>query len=46
MKCYLLSEPKDRGYSKCMLVLLLNKDMFWISEQRIVDQANTIHRDS
>ena len=45
MECYLLSEPKDRGYSKCMLVLWLNKNMFWVSERRIVDQANTIRRD-
>ena len=44
MKCYLLSEPKIRDYRKHMLDLWLNKDMFWISEQRLVDQANTTHR--
>ena len=44
MKCYLLSEPKIRDYRKRMLDLWLNKDMFWISEQRLVDQANTTHR--
>ena len=46
MECYLLSEPKIRGYRKRMLSLWLQKGMFWISEQRLVDQANTIHRDS
>ena len=29
-----------------MLSLRLNKGTFWVSEQRLVDQANTIHRDS
>ena len=43
MKCYLLSEPK-RGYRKHMLSLWLKKGMFWVSEQRLVDQANTICR--
>ena len=42
MECYLLSEPKIRGYRKCMLSLWLQKCMFWVSEQRLVDQANTI----
>ena len=42
--CYLLSKPKDRGYRTCMLSLWLNKGMFWLSEQRLVDQASTIHR--
>ena len=46
MECYLLSEPKIRGHRKCMLSLWLQKDMFWVSEQRLVDQANTIHRNS
>ena len=46
MECYLLSEPKIRGYRKCMLSLWLEKGMFWISEQRLVDQANTISRNS
>ena len=40
MACYLLSEPKIRGYRKRMLSLWLQKGMFWISEQRLVDQAN------
>ena len=29
MECYLLSEPKIRGYRKRMLSLLLQKGMFW-----------------
>ena len=37
MECYLLSEPKIRGYRKRMLSLWLQKDMFWVSEQRLVD---------
>ena len=46
MECYLLSEPKIRGYRKRMLSLWLRKGMFWVSEQRLVDQANTIRRNS
>ena len=46
MKCYLLSEPKIRWYRKHMLSLWLQKGMFWVSEQRLVDQANTIRRNS
>ena len=46
MKCYLLSEPKIRGYKKHMLTLWQQKGMFWVSEQRLVDQANTIRRNS
>ena len=46
MECYLLSEPKIRGYTKCMLSLWLQKDMFWVSEQRLVDLANAINRNS
>ena len=46
MECYLSSEPKIRGYTKCMLSLWLQKDMFWVSEQRLVDLANAIHRNS
>ena len=34
MQCYLLSEPKIRGYRKRMLSLWLQKGMFWVSEQR------------
>ena len=46
MECYLLSEPKIRGYRKHMLSLWLQKGMSWVSEQRLVDQANSIHRNS
>ena len=46
MECYLLSEPNVGGYRKCMLSLWLSEGMFWVSEQRLVDQANTIHRNS
>ena len=46
MECYLLSEPKIRGYRKPMLSLSRQKGMFWVSQQRLVDQANTIRRNS
>ena len=46
MECYLLNEPKIRGYRKCMLSLWRQKGMFWLSKQRLVDQANTIRRNS
>ena len=46
MECYLLSEPKIRGYRKRMLSLWQQKGMFWVLEQRLVDQANTIRRNS
>ena len=46
MECYLLSEPKIRGYRKRMLSLWQQKGMFWVSEQRLVDQANTIRRNN
>ena len=42
----MLSEPKIRGYRKRMLSLWLQIDMFRVSEQRLVDEANTIHRNS
>ena len=46
MECYLLSEPKIRGNRKCILSLWLQKGIFWVSKQRLVDQANTIWRNS
>ena len=46
IECYLLSKPKNRGYRKQMLSLWLQKFMFWLSEQRLVDLANIIHRNS
>ena len=46
MKCYLLNEPKIRGYRKRILSLWQQKGMFWVSEKRLVDHANAISRDS
>ena len=46
VECYLSSEPEIKGYKKHMLSLWLQKGMFWVSEQRLVDQANTICRNS
>ena len=46
MECYLLSKPKIRGYIKRMLSLWQQKGMFWVSEQRLFDQANTVCRSS
>ena len=46
MECYLLTEPMTRGYRKCMMSLWLQKGMFWVPEQRLVDQGNAIHRNS
>ena len=46
MECYLLSEPNIRRYRKRMLSLWQQKGIFWVSEQRLVDLANTIRRNS
>ena len=46
MECYLLSKPKIRGYRKCMLSLWVQKGIFWVSGQRLVDQENTTRRNS
>ena len=46
MECYLLREPMIRGYRKRMRSLWQQKGMFWVSEQRLVDQANAIRRNS
>ena len=46
MECYLLSESKIREYRGRMLSLWMQKSMFWVSEQRLVDPANTISRNS
>ena len=46
MECCLLSEPKIRGHRKHMLSLWLQKGLFWVLEQRLVDQVNTIRRNS
>ena len=42
MECYLLSEPKIGGYRKRMLSLWLQKGMFWVSEQRLVDRQTLL----
>ena len=41
-----MSEPKIRGYRKRKLSLWLQKGMFWVSEQRLANQANTICKNS
>ena len=46
MEPYFLSEPKSRGYRKHIRSLWLQKGTFLVSEQRLVDQANTICRNS
>ena len=46
MECYLLSEPKIRRFRKRMWSLWLQKGMLWVSEQRLLDQANTIFGNS
>ena len=46
MECYLLGEPNIRGFRKRMLSLWVQKGMFWVSEQRLVGQANIIRRNS
>ena len=46
MECYLLSEPKIRGKRKRMLIFWVQNGMFWVSQQRLVDQENTIRRNS
>ena len=46
LECYLLREPKIRGYRKLKLSLWQQKGMLSVSEKRLVDQANTICRNS
>ena len=46
MKYYLLIEPEIRGNRKRMLSLWLQMGMLQVSEQRLVNQANTIRRNS
>ena len=43
MECYLLSEPKIRGYRKPMLSLWLQKDIFWAS--RLQNQIKELRKD-
>ena len=46
MEYYLLSKPNIRGYRKRMLSLWLQKGMFSVSAQRLVDLANTIRENN
>ena len=46
MESCLLSEPKIKGYRKSMLSLWLQKGMFWVLEQRLLNQTNTISKNS
>ena len=46
MEYYLLSEPRIRGYRKCMLSFWQQKGVLRVSDQRLVNQANTIRRNS
>ena len=46
MECDLLIELKIRACKIRMLSLWLQKGMFWVSEQRLVDPTNTIRRNS
>ena len=41
-----MNEPKIRGYRKRILSVWLQKSIFWVSDQRLVDQANTIRWNS
>ena len=41
-----MSKSKVRGYRNRVLRLWLQKVIFWVSEQRLVDQANTLRRNS
>ena len=38
--------PRLEGIESVMLSLWLQKGMFWVSEQRLADQTNTICRNS
>ena len=46
MENHLFSEPKVRGYGKHILSLWLDKGIFWVSEQKLVDQENATRRSS
>ena len=35
-----------RGYRKHILNLWLNKCTFWVSQEKLVDEANIIHKNS
>ena len=42
IKCYFESLPSRKGYRKRMLAAWQQREMFFITEQRLVDQANQI----
>ena len=44
MKCYYESVPSKNGYRKRMLQLWLQMDKFFVTEQRLVDQASQIRK--
>ena len=44
MECYFRSNPNRLGYRKRMLQLWNSKGLFFITEQRLVDQANNIRK--
>ena len=44
MEFYFCSNPSRLGYRKRMLELWNSKSLFFITEQRLVDQANTIRQ--
>ena len=44
MECYYQSTPSRNGYRKRMLQIWVEKGMFQVTEQRLVDQANHIRK--
>ena len=44
MECYYQSTPSRNGYRKRMLQIWVEKRMFQVTEQRLVDQANQIRK--
>ena len=44
IECYYLSEPGKKGYRKRMHIIWNQQEMFSVTEQRLVDQANQIRK--
>ena len=44
MQCYYQSMPSRNGYRKRMLQIWVEKGMFQVTEQRLVDQANQLRK--
>ena len=44
MQCYYQSMPSRNEYRKRMLQIWVEKGMFQVTKQRLVDQANQIHK--